>query len=199
MSREAPARFCVSVVVAALLLTGCNANQAILTIPPATRRTTLGMPVVAVAGEWCAHASTILRVACAWCRDHPLLALRALLRGVESWRGVTMAGDGRPPSFKWLTDFFPKTSRRSHPPQGHLRSTSGAHQGAQGRLKACIKGATGAAVSGEPLTGTAAPEAQPGTPQPERGYNGAGAGWVPSGPQEPSTSINVAAPPPAPA
>jgi len=29
MSREAPVRFCVSVVVAALLLTGCNANQAI--------------------------------------------------------------------------------------------------------------------------------------------------------------------------
>jgi hypothetical protein len=29
MSREAPVRFRVSVVVAALLLTGCNANQAI--------------------------------------------------------------------------------------------------------------------------------------------------------------------------
>ena len=29
MSREAPLRFRVSVVVAALLLTGCNANQAI--------------------------------------------------------------------------------------------------------------------------------------------------------------------------
>ena len=29
MSREAPLRFCVSVMVAALLLTGCNANQAI--------------------------------------------------------------------------------------------------------------------------------------------------------------------------
>ena len=29
MSREAPVRFCVSVVVAALVLTGCNANQAI--------------------------------------------------------------------------------------------------------------------------------------------------------------------------
>jgi hypothetical protein len=29
MSRKAPLRFCVSVVVAALLLTGCNANQAI--------------------------------------------------------------------------------------------------------------------------------------------------------------------------
>jgi hypothetical protein len=29
VSREAPLRFCVSIVVAALLLTGCNANQAI--------------------------------------------------------------------------------------------------------------------------------------------------------------------------
>ena len=29
MGREAPVRFCVSVVVAALVLTGCNANQAI--------------------------------------------------------------------------------------------------------------------------------------------------------------------------
>jgi hypothetical protein len=29
MSREAPVRFCVSVVVAALLLTGCNANQGV--------------------------------------------------------------------------------------------------------------------------------------------------------------------------
>jgi hypothetical protein len=29
MSREAPVRFRVSVVVAALILTGCNANQAI--------------------------------------------------------------------------------------------------------------------------------------------------------------------------
>jgi hypothetical protein len=29
MSREAPVRFCVSVVVSALLLTGCNANHAI--------------------------------------------------------------------------------------------------------------------------------------------------------------------------
>jgi hypothetical protein len=29
MSREAPVRFCVTVVVAAFLLTGCNANQAI--------------------------------------------------------------------------------------------------------------------------------------------------------------------------
>jgi ABC-type oligopeptide transport system substrate-binding subunit len=29
MSRKASVRFCVSVVVAALLLTGCNANQAI--------------------------------------------------------------------------------------------------------------------------------------------------------------------------
>jgi hypothetical protein len=29
MSREAPVRFCIFVVVAALLLTGCNANQAI--------------------------------------------------------------------------------------------------------------------------------------------------------------------------
>jgi hypothetical protein len=27
MSREAPVRFCVSVVVAALVLAGCNANQ----------------------------------------------------------------------------------------------------------------------------------------------------------------------------
>ena len=29
MSRKAPVRLCVSVVVAALVLTGCNANQAI--------------------------------------------------------------------------------------------------------------------------------------------------------------------------
>ena len=29
MSREAPMRFCISVVVAALVLAGCNANQAI--------------------------------------------------------------------------------------------------------------------------------------------------------------------------
>ena len=72
MSREAPVRFRVSVVVAALVLTGCNANQeinpssaaalpglrrpttwtTILTIPSATHRTTPGAALaVAVAVE----------------------------------------------------------------------------------------------------------------------------------------------------
>ena len=64
MSWEAPVRFRVSVVVAALVLTGCNANQevnlssrrppesspartTILTIPSATHRTTPGIAAVA--------------------------------------------------------------------------------------------------------------------------------------------------------
>jgi hypothetical protein len=63
MSREAPVRFRVSVVVAALVLTGCNANRevnpsgqtdrcakmsaAILTIPSATHRTTPGIAAAA--------------------------------------------------------------------------------------------------------------------------------------------------------
>jgi hypothetical protein len=75
MSREAPVRFRVSVVVAALVLTGCNANQEINPSsqppsqvfaghyvdynpydPSAMHRTT---PAAAAVVEWCAHASTI--------------------------------------------------------------------------------------------------------------------------------------------
>jgi hypothetical protein len=83
MSREAPVRFRVSVVVAALVLTGCNANQAInpsgqagrcandaaiLTIPSATHRTTPGTAAAAAnrrrssrsdegVGLWIDHAT----------------------------------------------------------------------------------------------------------------------------------------------
>ena len=68
MSREAPVRFRVSVLVAALVLTGCNANQevnplragstaarmvpaATPTIPSAMHRTTPGTAALAVEAE----------------------------------------------------------------------------------------------------------------------------------------------------
>jgi hypothetical protein len=97
-TKRTSVRFRVSVVVAALVLTGCNANQeinpssqppsqvfaattwtTILTILSAMHRTTPGAAAVV---EWCAHASTIRS---RWLAGISQCAPR--LAEVAPWRG----------------------------------------------------------------------------------------------------------------